>query len=498
MMKKLYILIAILSLCNLSYSQFKDRGSKFGIRYNQIYPENEFRNVGFGGNDDFSFRSYYFSFLVEALYAVEISAPLEVEFNLGIGKYAGDAYCNDVDRGDYSSTIIPFDIRAKLNPFQFKSWNPFLYAGAGVMHYISNTKPLGLNCDFDKKSGWSALFPVGLGSEFSISDNLLLEFSAGGTISTVYDLDGFKGRTEEIWDSYFNTSVGLLYVADNCNTDHDNDGLIKCDEEKIGTDPENPDTDSDGLNDGIEFGNYKTDPLNPDSDRDGLNDQEEIITLKTNPLIPDTDNDLINDYDEAKLYNTDPLNPDTDKDGLSDGDEIETYKTSPVLTDTDNDGLSDSQEVVAYKTNPNKKDTDNGTVDDYTEVKRNTNPLDPKDDVVKEEIKKFVFDGITFGFDKTNITKESEEKLAKTLDVLTTYLNINVEISGHTDNKGTKKYNMLLSERRAKSVKDWLVKHGVDPARLQTIGFGMDKPVAPNTSKENRKKNRRCDIKQVE
>lgn len=89
MMKKIYILIAILSLCNLSYSQFKDWGSKFGIRYNQIYPENEFRNVGFGGNDDFSFRSYYFSFLVEALYAVEISAPLEVEFNLGIGKYAG-------------------------------------------------------------------------------------------------------------------------------------------------------------------------------------------------------------------------------------------------------------------------------------------------------------------------------------------------------------------------------------------------------------------------
>jgi len=500
-MKKLYKFFAILIvllLSNSSIAQYKDWGTKFGVRYNQIFPENEFRNVGFGGNDDFSFRSYYFSFLVEALYAVEISNPVEVEFNLGAGKYAGEAFCNDIDQGEYNTTIIPFDVRAKINPFDFKSWNPFFYVGAGVMHYISNTKPQGLDCDFNKKSGWSALFPAGIGSEFSVSDNLLLEFSVGGTLSSVYDLDGFRGRTDEIWDSYFNTSIGLLYVSNNCNADNDGDDLTNCDEEKIGTDPEKPDTDSDGLSDGEEFNTYKTDPLKYDSDNDGLNDKEEIVSYKTNPLNVDTDNDKLSDYDEVKSYKTDVLNPDTDGDGLLDGDEVEIHKTNPLYADSDSDGLNDSEEIIGYKTNPNKKDTDNGSVDDFTEVKRNTNPLNPKDDVEEKKIVRFEFEGITFGFDKTNITKESEDKLEKVLTTLSNYFNIQVEISGHTDNKGTKKYNQLLSEKRANSVKDWFVKHGIDPERLIAIGFGMDKPIAPNTNKENRKKNRRCDIKQID
>lgn len=500
-MKKLYTtfaIIIVLLLSNTSFAQFKDWGSKFGVRYNQIFPENEFRNVGFGGNDDFSFKSYHFSFLLEALYAIEISQPLEVEFNLGYGKYAGEAYCNEIDQGEYNTTIIPFDVRAKINPFDFDSWNPFFYAGAGVMHYISHNKPEGLDCDFDKESGWSALFPIGLGSEFSVSDNLIFELSVGGTLSSVYDLDGFKGRTEEIWDSYFNTSVGLLYVTNNCNTDKDKDGLNKCDEENIGTDPLNPDTDSDGLSDGEEFSNYKTDPLKSDSDNDGLDDKEEILSYKTNPLMVDTDNDRLSDYDEAKTYQTDPLNADTDGEGLLDGDEVETHRTNPLLADTDSDGLNDSEEIVAYKTNPNKKDTDNGSVDDFTEVKRNTNPLDPKDDVEEKKIVKFEFEGITFGFDKTNITKESEEILQKALNVLSDYVNLQVEIGGHTDNKGTKKYNQLLSERRSQAVKDWFVKNGIDANRLFTIGYGMEKPIVLNNSKESRQKNRRCEIKQID
>lgn len=93
MMKRFYLILAalLILISSTGYSQFKDWGSKFGVRYNQIFPENEFRNVGFGGNDDFSFKSYYFSFLLEALYAVEISQQLELEFNLGYGKYSGEA-----------------------------------------------------------------------------------------------------------------------------------------------------------------------------------------------------------------------------------------------------------------------------------------------------------------------------------------------------------------------------------------------------------------------
>ena len=500
MMKKFYLLLAVLliTISSFNFAQFKNWDSKFGLRYNQIFPENEFRNIGFGGNDDFSFDSYYFSYLIEALYAVEISQPFEVEFNLGYGKYAGEAYCDGIDQGEYNTTLIPFDVRLKVNPWDLKSWNPFFYAGAGLLHYRSITKPEGLDCDFEKKSGWEGLFPAGIGAEFEVSDNFLLEFSFGGTLSTTYELDGFRGSTDEIWDSYFSTSIGLLYVTNSCNTDTDNDNLIKCDEEKIGTDPENADTDNDGLNDGEEFNLYKTNPLNTDTDNDMLTDYQEVTRYNTNPLVPDTDKDGLIDFDEVSKYNTNPINADTDGEGLNDSEEVDVYKTNPLIADSDGDGLNDSEEIVAYKTNPLKKDTDAGTVDDFTEIKRNSNPLNADDDVIKKNIVKIVIDGLTFGFDKTNLTKESELILRKALDSLETYLNVQVEISGHTDNKGTRKYNQLLSERRAKTVADWLVKHGITSDRLFPVGYGMDKPLVPNTSKANRQKNRRCEIKQID
>lgn len=499
-MKIFYLVLTLLlltfSINNLA--QFKNWESKFGVRYNQIFPENEFRNVGFAGNDDFSFKSYYFSFLFEALYAVKISNPVEIEFNLGVGKYAGEAYCNDINQGDYRTTFFPFDVRLKVNPWDLKSWNPFFYAGAGILHYKSETKPIGLDCDFEKDNGWAGLFPVGVGSEFALSDNLLLEFSLGGTVTTFYELDGFRGRTEIMWDSYFNTSIGLLYVNDNCSTDNDADNLTKCDEEKIGTDPDNYDSDFDGLSDGDEFNIYKTNPLSKDSDLDNLSDKDEVIVYKSNPLIVDTDCDGLNDFDEINKFNTNPINADTDGEGLTDGDEVNLYKTNPLLSDTDGDGLTDSEELVAFKTDPLKIDTDGGSVDDFTEVKFNTNPLNYNDDVVEKKIDKYVFEGITFGFDKINITKESELILAKALTTLETYLDFQVEIIGHTDNRGNKKYNQRLSELRANAVKKWLVKHGIKPERLLPIGNGMGKPIVPNTTKENRKMNRRCELNQID
>ena len=493
-----FLSVIIIIMSSQSDAQFKDWGSKFGIRYNQIYPENEFKNVGFGGNDDFSFKSYYFSYLFEALYAIEISNPIEIEFNLGIGKYAGEAFCNDIDQGEYNTTLIPFDVRLKVNPWDLEDWNPFFYAGAGVLHYKSKTKPVGLDCDFEKDIGWAGLFPAGIGSEFSLSNNLILEFSLGGTISTSYELDGFSGRTEEIWDSYFNTSIGLMYVSDNCNTDEDNDNLEKCDEEIIGTHPNKSDSDGDGLNDGDEFNIFKTDPLSIDSDSDNLTDKEEVKKYKTNPLISDTDYDGLSDFSEVNQYKTDPLNADTDGEGLADGDEIMIYKTNPLNADSDNDGLNDSEEIFAHKTDPLNKDTDYGSIDDFAEIKSGTNPLDSSDDVIEKKVEKFVFEGITFGFDKTNITIESEAVLKNALQIIGSYLDFQVEISGHTDNKGTKKYNQLLSEKRASAVKDWFVKHGIDPERLIPVGYGMEKPKVPNTSKSNRQKNRRCDLHQID
>lgn len=88
-----------------------------------------------------------------------------------------------------------------------------------------------------------------------------------------------------------------------------------------------------------------------DSDGDGLTDAEEA-KYGTDPQDPDTDHDGLNDYDEVKVYGTNPSNPDTDYDMLKDGEEVHHYRTSPLNPDTDKGGVSDGHEVLEDGTDP--------------------------------------------------------------------------------------------------------------------------------------------------
>jgi outer membrane protein OmpA-like peptidoglycan-associated protein len=70
-----------------------------------------------------------------------------------------------------------------------------------------------------------------------------------------------------------------------------------------------------------------------------------------------------------------------------------------------------------------------------------------------------------------------------------------IEISGHTDNKGSDEYNKNLSNLRAKSVLDQLILSGIEASRLTSIGFGEEKPIATNDTEEGRQLNRRTEFK---
>ena len=74
------------------------------------------------------------------------------------------------------------------------------------------------------------------------------------------------------------------------------------------------------------------------------------------------------------------------------------------------------------------------------------------------------------------------------------YPSMKIEISGHTDNKGTADYNKKLSESRAKAVLDYLVKKGISPDRMTSAGYGMEKPMAANDSEGGRQLNRRTEF----
>jgi hypothetical protein len=80
--------------------------------------------------------------------------------------------------------------------------------------------------------------------------------------------------------------------------DTDNDGLTDAEEQELGTDPGNNDTDGDGLLDGAEVNQWQTNPVNSDTDGDGINDYHEIFTYGTDPLDYDTDGDGIGDFSD--------------------------------------------------------------------------------------------------------------------------------------------------------------------------------------------------------
>jgi len=104
---------------------------------------------------------------------------------------------------------------------------------------------------------------------------------------------------------------------------------------------------------------------------------------------------------------------------------------------------------------------------------------------------------ITFAVDSSNINPTFRNTLDDIAATLTEYESTYVDVYGHTDSTGTDQYNQALSERRARSVSDYLASHGVQSARLATRGFGESQPIATNATEEGRAANRRVEIRIV-
>ena len=102
---------------------------------------------------------------------------------------------------------------------------------------------------------------------------------------------------------------------------------------------------------------------------------------------------------------------------------------------------------------------------------------------------------IQFAFGKSNIQSKYYNKIKKMADYMTRYPETKAAIEGHTDNIGTEAYNMKLSQKRANSIKNYLVsKFKIDPSRIKTTGYSFKKPIASNSTKEGRQKNRRATV----
>ncbi len=110
---------------------------------------------------------------------------------------------------------------------------------------------------------------------------------------------------------------------------------------------------------------------------------------------------------------------------------------------------------------------------------------------------KVVLQNIFFATNKFDLQDESRTELQKLIDFLTQNPKLKIEVSGHTDNKGTMQANQVLSENRARSVYQYLIANGISADRLSFKGFGQTQPIASNDTEDGRSQNRRTEFKIV-
>lgn len=103
--------------------------------------------------------------------------------------------------------------------------------------------------------------------------------------------------------------------------------------------------------------------------------------------------------------------------------------------------------------------------------------------------------GVNFDFDKDTLRPDGEATLAEAVSILQRYPQLRVEVAGHTDSVGSEQYNQGLSERRARTVYNYLTNNGIDAGRLVgPVGYGELRPIDTNDTSEGRARNRRTEL----
>jgi peptidoglycan-associated lipoprotein len=100
-------------------------------------------------------------------------------------------------------------------------------------------------------------------------------------------------------------------------------------------------------------------------------------------------------------------------------------------------------------------------------------------------------DRVFFAYDRSDISSEAQQILQRQSQWLKRYPNVSVTIEGHTDERGTREYNLALGERRAQAVKNVLVALGIPAARVSTISYGKERPEVPHSDDQSYAQNRR-------
>jgi len=108
----------------------------------------------------------------------------------------------------------------------------------------------------------------------------------------------------------------------------------------------------------------------------------------------------------------------------------------------------------------------------------------------QQDLASNVGDRVYFAFDSSRLGPDDQVTLDRQAQWLQKYVQVGVQVAGNCDDRGTEEYNLALGQRRANAARDYLAARGVDPARVETISFGKDRPIALGDTEEAWAKNR--------
>ena len=451
-MKRIKISLASLALvATVGSVQAQDENSKwaigFGINAVDIRTPHQFGDFlkDWGGTKDLNILPAVTKLSVARYIGAGFSA--EIEGSLNKIKEGFDGYSED--KSFWNANLQAKYALRRLFTTESGWFDPYIKVGGGYTAYESRFD--------DKEGGFKAL--AGGGINFWFTDHL------GVNLQTGYHHGFQKNGTD-----YFQHSAGIVIKFGSKDTDKD--GI-----------PDNKDACPEvaGLK---EFNGC------PDTDGDGIPDKDDacpqVKGLKEFNGCPDTDGDGIADKDDACPEVAGPKEfngcPDTDGDGIADKDDKCPDVAGPAENggcpwpDTDGDGVLDKDDLCPEVAGPA------------------SNKGCPEPDEKEQKQLNQYAKTILFDTGKATIKFQSAEVLNQIINVLKKYPNSRFRIEGHTDSTGKKAKNIILSQNRADAVKVYLIQGGIDAGRLESQGFGPDRPIASNKNKKGRELNRRVEI----